>query len=106
MVVEVSPWTLATTRGPCRSIAAAIASSGTTSPQGASTDTIVVPIRCNISLNSSPNRPKSTTSTVSPGSTSDTSAASIAARAVPSIRKVQRLSVPNTGRYSAITCSI
>ncbi len=98
MVVDVSPCTAATTFGPVRSIAAAMASIGTTSPQGASTVSIAPPIRSTISRSSSPNRPKLTISTVSPGAIRLTRAASIAARAVPSTRKVQWFSVPKIGR--------
>ncbi len=79
-------------------MASAICSIGTVSPQGTDSISTFAPIRSPISLSSSPKRPKSIASIVSPGATRLTSAASIPARAVPSISKVQRLSVPKIGR--------
>ncbi|KPH60269.1 hypothetical protein ADT71_20965 [Novosphingobium sp. ST904] len=89
---------VATTLGWQRAMASATRSSGTTSPQGASTVSITAPMRVRISASSRPKRPKFTTSTTSPGATRLTSAASIPARAVPSTSMVHWFRVPKIGR--------
>ena len=98
MVVEVSPWTQANTRGFSLATAAAISAVGTVRPQGAETTKGVAPQRSAISVKRPPNRPQLAMTMASPGSSSDTRAASIAARAVPSISRVQRFCVSNTWR--------
>ena len=83
MVVEVSPWTRATTLGRCSAIAAMIRSWGKTVPQSVSRVTTSPPARSAISFMRCPKRPKMGTNTLSPASIIEPRHASVAERAVP-----------------------
>ena len=98
MVVEVSPWHIASSFGRCCLSPASICSGVNTAPQGASRTRRSAPTRRAISIWSWPKRPKLATSTRSPGSTTLTIAASMADRAVPSTTNVHSFFVSKTWR--------
>ena len=98
MVVEVSPWQIASTRGRCCLMAASISPASNTRPHSVSIEATSAPTRRPISTLRWPKRPKIGTSILSPGDTMEARHASMPALAVPSIRKVQWLAVRNTWR--------
>jgi len=102
MVVEVSPWQMATSVGRCRRSAVSICSGWKTVPQGASITRTSPPQRSAISTFRFPKRPNTGTRTLSPGSMTETRTASIPARAVPSTTKVHSFCVWKSARYSAM----
>jgi hypothetical protein len=103
MVVEVSPWTRATTLGRCSRIACSTAAGVNTVPHSACRVTTSAPTRSEISFKRWPKRPKIGTSTRSPGQISEVSSASIPERAVPLTSRAQWFSVRNTWRSRSMT---
>lgn len=103
MVVEVSPCTVSSRRGRTRLIASSMRSALNTSPHGTSIVCTSARQRRAISHSRCPKRPNTGTSTLSPGRMAETSSASMPAREVPSTSIVQRFSVRNSARYSAMT---
>ena len=93
MVVEVSPWTKATTLGRCSLMASSIWSGVKTVPHSASMGRTSPPERAAISHKRWPKRPKTGTKTRSPGAMRDVRMASIPARAVPLTRNAHWFSV-------------
>ena len=98
MVVEVSPWTSATTLGSNARSARSTVSGSKTRPHSTSIARTSAPERSAISFIRWPKRPKTGTSTLSPGQMSEVSSASTPARAVPLTRNAQWFPVRKTWR--------
>ena len=94
--VEVSAWTIPTTLGPTRWIAALTSSGSKTSPYGRSIAVTSAPARSATSSIRPPKTPLTQTSILSPGSIRLTTTASIPAEPVPETASVSRFLVWKT----------